>query len=194
MMKKYFMALLALATALAITPAALADTFDFTVSGSGLTGGGSLIGSSIGGGNYAITGGTITLDGLSAIIVPDSTPGANVMYPGGWNYQGSGPSYSFMYDNILPVDSVGGILFQLSNGELLEIWEINGIDYYNGVVNGSWIFSDYDDADLGYGEPITMDVTATPEPSSLLLLGTGLLGLAFVAFRKVKSSGLVLHT
>jgi hypothetical protein len=55
-----------------------------------------------------------------------------------------------------------------------------------GLANGS-----------GGPESLTVDsadVSETPEPSSLLLLGTGLLGLAVVVFRKAKSSGLVLHT
>lgn len=34
--------------------------------------------------------------------------------------------------------------------------------------------------------------TATPEPSSVLLLGTGILGLAWFAFRKSKASGFAL--
>jgi hypothetical protein len=43
---------------------------------------------------------------------------------------------------------------------------------------------------------LSADVTssATPEPSSLLLMGTGLLGLAFALFRKNKPAGLVLHS
>jgi hypothetical protein len=41
--------------------------------------------------------------------------------------------------------------------------------------------------DPNYQIDLTPGATVTPEPSSLLLFGTGLLGLAFVAFRKAKA-------
>jgi hypothetical protein len=74
-----------------------------------------------------------------------------------------------------------------NRGNGLAIWfNAPGND---GGFGGNWIFD-------GSGGGASVDATPapTPEPSSLLLFGTGLFALAFVAFRKANPPGLVLQS
>lgn len=96
------------------------------------------------------------------------------------------------FSGLFTVDSVSAIL-DADFGAFGFIAN-SGVDTFNTGNNRVSIgTSTAADTSILTGGVISYD-TPAPEPSSLILLGTGLFGLAFVAFRKSKSSGQVWHS
>jgi hypothetical protein len=187
-MKKFALAFLALATALAITPLALATTLG-PVSGSigvigftdswsatsltfnsttGIAGGGT--------GTLATILGSATLDNLT-FLSPDGLLFSTV---DGVTFTITGP-IDVLQDTPTELEITG-------TGTLTE-------NNYDNTPASFTLDSEDDSGDFGAKGSSTFGITAaTPEPSSLLLLGSGLLSLALVVFWKAKANRLVLHS
>jgi PEP-CTERM motif len=181
-MSKFTFASLALAAALAITPSASATSITGSIALAGLVGG--------------YTTSTITFDHNGIVLGGTGSLGLT---------SGLAAMDGGTYPNVLNLNSaIGDVLFATSGADAVT-FTIQSLVFDTKLgdldVNGTGLFTEtgyaptegtFDLSTSRSGASITFDADAsanvTPEPSSLLLLGTGLLGLAIIAFRKAKSS------
>jgi PEP-CTERM motif len=182
-MKCMSLALGALALAVLTSTSAFASSIDFSFSfsGSNYSGAGTFVTTYEGGNQYLITGitsgevnGTAITGLLSAGSFPTgfgNVPNDNILvYPGTFGI--NSPSY---FDN-------AGVSFTVGSGKSLYDVNLNDTFFFENAVTGS-------------GDPlrnkiefdsVRVDPAASPvpEPSSFVLLGSGILGLAGAARRK----------
>jgi len=194
MMKKFSIALLALAASFAATPAALASSFAFSFNSQdfGVIATGSLTGTEVGStGVYDITSGILNLVEDGTILATGSLTGTgvdgsdNMLTPGA---AGVDPLISF---GGLSFDFAGAFVNIYSGDQTLGEGFLGKGSLTYGIQDGTPCLGVVDDLN---GELTMANTASAPEPSSLLFLGTGFLVLAFLAFRKVKpSAGLVIE-
>jgi hypothetical protein len=191
-MKRITVILFILAFALATTGLAMADAFTFSFSGNGQTGNGFLTGPPEVAGQWSITGASGTIDGFAITgIAPCTYPGV------------CGPIGTTSWDNILYNPAVvtfpntgaanldwNGLMFTLANGDYLNLYYYDNQSQGGDICGGlgycaSLIDSSGAQVSFGAVTATFAPAASTPEPSTLVLFGSGILGLAGILRKKV---------
>ena len=197
-MKKFFLTA-AVAMAIALSPAfamCTSFTFSFTTPNTNGQGAsdvfafGTLSGTSLGNGWYLASSGTIEVSGATTPV-----SGAGVLIPGGPG-QTTSPNGYFYFDNQVNPTPGTGNPFLDNNGLLFDVGGTE-VNIYSGTPTSSFMgpgtntYTLYENGStINYWENGEFNIAQlTPEQSSLLLLGTGLLGMAFLLRKGFKSSG-----
>ena len=175
--------------------AAHADTFNFSFgsAASGVSGSGTLTGSLIGTNEYLITGitGSNTLAGFGSSTIASllkagtATPAAPGHVP-----TTSDNDLFHLATGTFSFDK-GGLSYKLDDGVQVNLFGSSDELFYIQVCNiGTLAYLQQSTLNItpsGTPSPNPPIVAATPEPSSLLLLGSGLLGIAGMARRRFNS-------
>lgn len=188
---KWNVLVLALAAGLFCAKGGYADTLSWTMSGTGVTGSGTMTATNEGGGEYLVTGmtGSLFINGTGGDITGFTsymgTPGTYGVDPTGlYNYD------DLIFPSATPQLDLWGLVFSVAGfTDPLNLCggagcSDGGLPYiqWNAGTAGPG-------NDLGYSSayneyPVTFSATLTPEPSAVALLLLGLAGLIFVVRRE----------
>jgi hypothetical protein len=184
-MKKFSVALIALAIVLAIAPVAKADSINLATVGAVGSGAASFdLNFSLSGGVVQTASGYVTFNpgaGSTTVAITGLVTGVSFAQQYGLSNPGNTGGYDQQLSLTFPYLDSLGLALTLAGGDQLKIWV-----YPTSGDTATLRVQDVDPAgdQNTYHESATDLITYTPEPGSLVLFGTGLIGFAGLLRRK----------